>query len=106
MQEDGVKSFRTAVCGTALSVAALLLLTTPLWPQDAASGASSGQTDPAVRELKDQVRELRSMVDEMRTENAESRAEMQRLREDLQATRALLQQAGQSTAVSNQPPSS
>ena len=102
-----MKSSRTAVCGTALSVAALLLLTTPLWPQEGASGAAAGQTDTAVRELQDQVRELRGMIAEMRAENAESRAEMQRLRQDLQSTRAMLQQAGQSaTAASSQAPES
>lgn len=88
-------SFKTAVCGTALSVAALLLLTTPLWPQEAAPGEAAS----AVRELQDQVRQLRSIMEEMRAENAESRAEMQRLREDLQATRLLLQSSAQSPAA-------
>ena len=102
-----MKSFRTAVCGTALSVTVLLLVTAPLWPQEAATGATSGQADTAVHELQDQVRALRGMIDEMRTENAESRAEMQRLRQDLQATRALLQQAGPSvTAASSEAPAS
>ena len=105
MQEDGVKSFKTAVCGTALSVAALLLLTTPLWPQQAGSDRPSGQADTTMRELQDQVHELRGMMEEMRAENAASRAEMERLREDLQATRALLQQPRQPEAsASKEPP--
>lgn len=97
-----MKSFKAAVCGTALSVAAWLLFTTPLWPQESASVAAPGETATALRELQDQVRQLRTMVDQMSAENAQARAEMHRLREDLQATRALLEQPGQNaTAVAN-----
>ncbi len=94
-----MKRFRTAVCGTALSVAAMLWLSTPLWPQDAASALPPADANVALRTLQDEVRQLRGMVDEMRAENAASRAEMQRLREDLQSTRALLEHPPSSSAA-------
>jgi hypothetical protein len=98
VEEDGVNSLRiSAVRGTALAVAALVLCSTGGFStlcraQEApASPASPGETASAVRDLQDQVRQLRSLVEEMRAENAESRAEMHQLRHDLQATRALLE---------------
>lgn len=79
----------SAVGGVALSIAAFLILATPILAQNTAS-APADVVD-SVRNLQDQVRELRSLVEQMRTENQESRAEMQRLRQDLQSTRALLE---------------
>jgi hypothetical protein len=99
-----VKSLRTsAVRGTALAVAAFVLLNTIGLAQDqpATAGTSPGESASAVRDLEDQVRQLRSLVDEMRAENAESRAEMHQLRQDLEATRALLEPPA--TAPSGEP---
>jgi hypothetical protein len=87
-----VKSLRTfAVRGTALTVAAFVLLQAHGRAQDAPPAAAPTESADAVRDLQDQVRQLRSLMEEMRAENAESRAEMRQLRQDLQATRALLQ---------------
>jgi hypothetical protein len=102
-----VKSFRTsAVCGTALSVAAFMIFCTLARAQNApASAAASAPGEPAgaVRDLQDQIRQLRSMVEEMRAENAQSRVEMHQLRQDLQATRALLERPGAPAESSSAP---
>jgi len=87
-----VKSLRTfAIRGTALAVAAFVLLQAYGRAQDASPTAATTESADAVRALQDQVHQLRSLMEEMREENAESRAEMRQLRQDLQATRALLQ---------------
>jgi hypothetical protein len=87
-----VKSLSTfAVRGTALAVAAFVLLEGHGRAQDAPPTAAPAESAVAVRDLQDQVRQLRSLMEQMRAENAESRAEMRQLRQDLQATRALLE---------------
>ena len=106
VEEDGVNSLRTStVRGTALAVAALVLISTfgftTLCGAQEASPVSPAETASAVRDLQDQVRQLRSLVEAMRAENAESRAEMHQLRHDLQATRALLEHP--STPSGNEP---
>jgi hypothetical protein len=91
-----VKSLAPAVRGTALAVAAFVLLSTLGRAQQAPaiSATAAGGSADAVHDLQDQVRELRTLVEQMREENAQSRAEMHQLRRDLQATRALLEQPG------------
>ena len=87
-----MKSLLTfAIRGTALAVAAFVLLPAHSRAQDASPTAATTESAEAVRDLQDQLRQLRSLMEEMRAENAESRAEMRQLRQDLQATRALLQ---------------
>ncbi len=91
-----MKSLAPAVRGTALAVAAFVLLSTLGRAQQAPaiSATAAGGSADAVHDLQDQVRELRTLVEQMREENAQSRAEMHQLRRDLQATRALLEQPG------------
>jgi hypothetical protein len=75
---------------TALTTAALVLLTIASQSQETAPAPASPPGDASVRELDSQVRELRAMVEEMRAENTQSRAEMRELRQELQDTRKLL----------------
>ncbi|MFZ0731752.1 MAG: bZIP transcription factor [Candidatus Sulfotelmatobacter sp.] len=79
--------------GTALTVAAVILIGVYGMAQEAAGSTASQPADnaAAVHYLQEQVKQLREMVDEMRAENAQSRAEMRQLRQDLQSTRALLE---------------
>ncbi|MGA2022104.1 MAG: bZIP transcription factor [Candidatus Sulfotelmatobacter sp.] len=75
---------------TAVTIAALVLLTVSSQAQDSGAASASPPADAAVRELDSQVRELRAMIEQMRAENAQSRAEMRELRQELQDTRKLL----------------
>ena len=87
-----MKSPRTSTLrGAALAVTVTVLLHSIGSAQQAAA-VSTGSSDPAISELRNQVRQLQALVEEMCSENAQSRAEMHQLRQDLQATRALLEQ--------------
>ncbi len=79
-----------ALRSTAITTAALVLLSIGSQAQDSGPAPASPAADAPVRELDSQVRELRAMIEQMRAENAQSRAEMRELRQELQDTRKLL----------------
>ena len=100
-----MKNPRTlALWTTAITIAAVVLLSVNILAQEGASAAASQPADASLRELDSQVRELRAVIEQMRTENAQSRAEMQELRQELQDTRKLL--APLAAAANAGPPAS
>ena len=86
-----MKNPRTlALWTTAITIAAVVILSVNSLAQEGTPAAASQPADASLRELDSQVRELRAVIEQMRTENAQSRAEMQELRQELQDTRKLL----------------
>jgi len=79
-----------ALRSTAITTAAIVLLSAAGQTQSSGPAPASPSADAAVRQLDSQVHELRTMIEQMRAENAESRAEMRELRQELQDTRKLL----------------
>lgn len=79
-----------ALRSTAITTAALVLLSGGSQAQDRGAAPASPPPETSVRELDSQMRELRDMIEQMRAENAQSRAEMRELRQELQDTRKLL----------------
>jgi hypothetical protein len=93
-----------ALRSTAITTAALVLLSIASQAQDGGPAPAPSPTDATVRELDSQVRELRAMIEQMRAENAQSRTEMRELRRELQDTRQLL--GPLASAVNNSPSTS